>query len=202
MMWPSRESRAAVWFQRANRPGLAYCLLATAALGYSVVSYLLSVAHALPQPEPFLRIPDPDYFFWGTFFYAPAIAGSWLLASGFVYVVSWALGCRPQFDRLLTATALATGLGTLGTLLPDLLVTSPLRAWGTISESAWEGSIAAQSGVFFIFTWFTLIVYLGLFLVTYPLAAREAARLSWWRSIVAGWLGFLVFQGAEYVFIR
>jgi hypothetical protein len=195
-------ARVPAWFARANRPAIAYALLATAAIGYSVVAYLLSLAHAQPQPEPFLRIPDAVYFLWGTFFYAPVIAGSWLLASGFIYLAARVLGRRPAFDRLLQATALATGLGTLGTLAPDLLVTSPLRALGVITERGWEASIAAQSGGWFVFTWLTLIVYLGLFLVLYPLATRQATGLGWWRSIVVAWLGFAVFQGVEYVFIR
>jgi hypothetical protein len=191
------------WFRTASRPLIAYSVLATTAIGYSIVAFLLSMARAQPQPEPFLRIPDPSYFFWGTFFYAPVIVGSWLLASGFIYIVAaWAFRCRPRFDRLLAATALATGLGTLGTLVPDLLITSPLRALGVIGERAWEESIRAQSGGWFVFTWITLIVYLGLFLVAYPLAVRQTTNLTWWRSIATGGLGFVVFQGIEYVFIR
>lgn len=196
------EARLPAWFARANRPVVAYGLLATAAIGYSIVAYLLSLAHAQPQPEPFLRIPDSGYFFWGTFFYAPVILGSWLLASGFIYLASRAFRRRPGFDRVVQATAFATGLGTLGTLVPDLLVTSPMRAAGIISEHSWEASMAAQSGVWFVFTWATLILYLALFLVSYPLAVRLATNLSWWRSIVVGGLGFVVFQGVEYVFIR
>lgn len=128
------------------------------------------------------------------------IAGSWLLASGFIYLISsWAFRRKPRFDRLLESTALATGLGTLGTLIPDLLITSPLRALGVINERGWEESIRAQSGGWFVFTWITLVVYLALFVVAYPLATRLTTNLTWWRSIVAGGLGFVVFQGVEYI---
>jgi hypothetical protein len=152
------------------------------------------------MPPPYLRIPDIDYFSAGTYFYAPVILAAWLLASSVMYVIAWAMGRKPQFDELLIATAFATGFGTLATLIPDL-VTSSLRASGVINESAWEASIA-QHGGWFVFTWLTLITYLVLFLVTYPLAARQGTRLAWPRAVGVGMAGFLVFQSFEYVFIR
>lgn len=73
-------------FRSASRPRFGYPLLAAAALGYSVVALLLAVANANPMPEPFLRIPDADYFAAGTFFSAPVIVAAWLLASGAMYM--------------------------------------------------------------------------------------------------------------------
>jgi hypothetical protein len=43
---------------------------------------------------------------------------------------------------------------------------------------------------------------IGYSVAAYPLAIRQTTNLTWWRSIVAGRLGFVVFQGVEYVFIR
>ena len=43
------------WFCNASRPPLAYGLLAVAAIGYSVVSLLLALAHAFPMPAPALE---------------------------------------------------------------------------------------------------------------------------------------------------
>jgi hypothetical protein len=192
--WPIR------WFQIANRPWIAYGFLATAALGYSVVAFELSLAHAQPMPAPYLRIADADYFFWATFFYAPVIAGAWLLSSAAIYVMLWAQRIKSPFDRLLTAVALAVGMGTLATLVPDL-VTSPLRALGVIDEQAWELSIANQ-GIWFFFTWTTLIVYLCLFAIAFPLAVKTVTPVSWIRAIATGLAGFVMFQGFEFVFIR
>ena len=179
----------------------AYPLLVAAAAGYSIVSLELALAGALPMPEPFLRIPDAAYFQWGALFYAPVIVAAWFLATGVAYGLALAFGARPAFDRLLRLLALATGVGTLGTLLPDL-ITSALRATGVISEQAWEASIAAASGGWFVFTWATLIVYLVLFGVGYPLAVAAATRLRAWRSAAIGLAAFFAFQGFEYLFIR
>ena len=187
-------------FRAASRPRVAYSMLAVAAVGYSIVAFELSLAHARPMPEPYLRIADADYFFWGTFFYAPVIVGAWLLATAAIDAIAAAGRMRPSFDALLPATALATGIGTLGTLIPDL-ITSPLRAAGVIDEAAWEASIANQSGWFY-FTWTTLIVYLILFAVGYSFAVRVATSASWPRAIGVGLAGFAVFQGFEYLFIR
>jgi hypothetical protein len=188
------------WFRGASRPAVAYGLLAVAAVGYSIVAWVLSLARALPMPDPYLRIPDAAYFHWGAFFYAPVILTAWLLAAGVMHLVSRGLRGTPGFDELLRATAFATGLGTLGTLVPDL-VTSPLRALGVIDEHVWEDSILRHGG-WFTFTWVTVVVYLGLFLVAYPLAVRQATRLAGWRAAATGVIGFIVFQGFEYVFIR
>lgn len=194
------EARIVGAFRFASRPRVAYPLLVAVALGYSVVALLLALARATPMPEPYLRIPDRDYFAAATFFYAPVIVAAWLLASVAMYIAARALRGRPRFEELLTATAFASGLGTLATLVADL-VTSPLRAIGVIDEQAWEASIA-QRGGWFVFTWTTLILYITLFVVTYPLAVRQSSRLAWPGAIVIGVAGFLVFQGFEYVFIR
>jgi len=192
--WPLR------WFRTACRPWIAYGLLATAALGYSVVAFELSLAHAHPMPAPYLRIADADYFFWATFFYAPVIAGAWLVSSAAVYLMLWGQRIKSPFDRLLTAVALAVGTGTLATLVPDL-VTSPLRALGVIDEYAWELSIVNQ-GTWFFFTWTTLIAYVCLFAITFTLAVKAVAAVSWTRAVATGLAGFVVFQGLEFVFIR
>jgi len=180
---------------------LAYPMLGIAAAGYSVVALELAFAGAMPMPEPFLRIADADYFAWGALFYAPVIIAAWFIGSGVAYGVAHAFGARADFDRLLRAMAFATGIGTLGTLVPDL-ITSPLRATGVISEQAWEASIASASGGWFVFTWATLVAYLVLFVVAYPVAVASATRLRTWRAAVAGLAAFAAFQGFEFVFIR
>ncbi len=182
------------------RPAIAYPLLATAAVGYALVALMLALADARAMPEPFLRIDAQQYFWWGAVFYAPVIITAWLLASNVVFLLALGMQRRPQFTQVLTAMAAAVGVGTLGTLLPDL-VTSPLRAFGVIDEQAWEQSIAAQTG-WFIFTWCTLIVYLLLFLVAFPIAVRRSTGIGGWRAAGVGVAAFVVFQGFEYVFIR
>lgn len=184
------------WFEAASTPRNAYGLLAFAAIGYSVgVALPLAVAGALPMPDPFLRIPNADYFLWGTFFYAPVIVAAWLIASASMYLL-----IRGDFGKLLRLTAFATGIGTLGTLLSDL-VTSPLRAAGIINEAAWEHSIASQGG-WFVFIWAWMLLYVALFLAGYPIAVRIASGASWARAIAVGVAGFVVFQAFEYIFIR
>ena len=162
--------RLAFW-----QPGIAYSLLAFAALGYAAVALLLAVAGARAMQEPFLRIDADVYFSWGTLFFAPTIIAAWLLASDVVWLLAAATGRRPDFGAVLTATATAVGVGTLATLLPDL-VTWPLRALGVIDERAWEASISQHTG-WFVLIWVTLAVYVLLFLVVFPLAVRHSTQL-------------------------
>jgi hypothetical protein len=183
-----------------RRPAFAFGSVAAVAAGYSLVAYELSFANALPMPEPWLRIASQDYFHWGIFFYAPVILAGWLLASAFMYLVVWALGRKCAFDRFVADVALATGVGTLGTLIPDL-ITSPLRMLGAINERAWESSVAGQGGWFY-FLWASMIVYVALFLAGYTMAARSASRLRPAAAFVVGALGFVVYQGFLLIFIR
>lgn len=187
-------------FARASRPRNAYALVAAVAIGYSLVAFELARANALPMPDPFLRIPDEQYFQWGGWFYAPVIVGAWLLTSAVIFALGRGLGVTAPFERLLPATALAVGLGTLGTLVPDL-VTSPLRMVGVIHEPSWERSIAELGGWFW-FTWATLAVYITIFVIAFPVAVRRALGLRWRSAVPLGVIGFAVFQGFEYIFIR
>jgi hypothetical protein len=186
--------------QDALRPTIAYGLLAVAAGGYALVALLLALANARAMPEPYLRIDADVYFRWGAVFYAPVIVAAWLLACDVVYGCALGLGHRPRFPRILTAMAAAAGIGTLGTLVPDL-ITSPLRALGVIPESSWEQSITAHTG-WFVFTWCTIAVYFLLFCVTFPWAVRHSTGIHGWRALAIALPAFAVFQGFEYVFIR
>ena len=188
------------WFDGASRPRIGYALIAAVAAGYSLVAFELALAGARPMPQPYLRIGDAEYFAWAALFYAPVIVGAWLLASAVMAVAGLALRLRGSFEKLLPATAFAAGLGTLSTLLPDL-VTSPLRMAGVIDEASWERSIA-EFGGWFWFTWVTLVVYIGIFAVAFPLAVRHALRAPWSIAVPLGLAGFAVFQGFEYLFIR
>jgi hypothetical protein len=182
------------------RPVVAYSLLALASFGYAVVALLLALAGARAMPEPYLRIDADAYFAWGTLFYAPTILVAWLLASDVVWLLAKALGRRSDFGAVLTAMAAAVGVGTLATLVPDL-VTSPLRALGVIDERGWEASISQHTG-WFLFTWGWLVVYLLLFVVFFPLATRYSTGLRGATSAVIGIVAFCVFQGVEYLTVR
>jgi hypothetical protein len=185
---------------RLSRPVVAYSLLGVAAVGYSLVALLLAFADARAMPAPYLRISSAAYFRWGVAFYAPVIVAAWLLASDVVFLLASAARRRPQFTRVLTAMAAAVGVGTLGTLIPDL-VTSPLRMLGVIDEQTWEASVEAHGG-WFILTWCTLTVYLLIFLVAFPVAVRHGTGITGWRAAAVGAAAFAVFQGFEYLFIR
>jgi hypothetical protein len=185
---------------RLFRPRVAYSLLAAVAIGYALVALLLALADARAMPEPYLRIDADVYFRWGTVFYAPVIAAAWLLASDVVFLLALAARSRPAFTQVLTSMAGAVGVGTLGTLVPDL-VTSPLRALGVIAEPTWEASITAHTG-WFIFSWSTIAIYLLLFLVAFPIAVRHSTGIHGWRATLIALAAFAVFQCFEYVFIR
>jgi hypothetical protein len=196
---PARSRPTSAW-DRLFSPAFAFPLLGVAAGGYSIVALLLALAGARAMPEPYLRIDADAYFRWGAMFYAPVVVAAWLLASDVVFLVALRTRRRPPFTEVLTSMAGAVGVGTLATLVPDL-VTSPLRALGVIGERAWEASITAHTG-WFVFTWGTLVAYLALFLVAFHAAVRHSTDLKGWRAATCGTVAFLVFQWCEYLFVR
>jgi hypothetical protein len=183
------------------RPRLAVGAMLAVALGYSVVALELALADARPNPAPWLRIASADYFAWGALFYAPVLVAGWLLATAGIHAVARAAGACSSFDDLLVRLAAATAAGTAMTLVPDL-VTSPLRVAGVISERAYEAQTAGNHGVWFWFTWATLVAYIVVFIVGYGRAVRAGTSLRRPAALALAVAGFALYQGFLLVFIR
>ncbi|HVZ80224.1 MAG TPA: YIP1 family protein [bacterium] len=183
-----------------RRGKIGFLSMLSVGLGYSLVAHFLDLLHAPPVPPPFLAIPADRYFHWAAWFYAPGMLLGWILASAVIQIFSRLLGGQGKFEDTLALTGWASALGTLATLLPDLVLTL-VQVAGWMDYGHWRGSVD-HGGPWFYIVWAYLLLYLGLFLVFYPQVVWTVHRLSGRRAVGAGWTGFLVYQGFLMLFAR
>ena len=166
-------------------------LMVLMALAYTVTDVMLALGKVDPIPEPFLRIPTDQYYWWAAIFYGATFLAAWLLATAAMQLTARATGGTGDFEDLIAATGLATVVATLPTLIPDF-VTSALVIYDT-----W-----ATSGLLQIVPWIYIALYNVLFLIFYPWTVAVVHRLPRNRSIPIGVAGFVVYQGFLFIFIR
>jgi hypothetical protein len=149
--------------------------LATVALLYSVVEWLLYRARYDPILAPVLRISDTHYYAWAALLGVPVFLGGWLISSAAVQLVARGLGGRGRYEDLATALAWATGVATLFTLVPDL-VGSAFGFYGTSSPIVFAA------------------LYLVASIVLYSGAVRTVHGLGWRAAVPLGVGGFVLHQ--------
>lgn len=167
---------------------------------YAVVPIFLAVLGGVPVPEPFLRIPSAQYFYWASYFYVPALLAGWVFGSAVFQIVARAQGGAGRFEDTLALVGFATAAATAAALIPDLLVTSAQIA-GLMDYGAWRQSVDSF-GPWFFLTWAYLIAYVVLFLAFYAAIGRTLHGLNRWRAAVCGAAAFAAYQGFILIFIR
>lgn len=177
--------------------GLAAMLVMSGA--YTLVCVFLALLHGLPW-VPWLRIPDETYYYWTSFVYAPTLLVGWVLAAALLQIFGRLLGGAGSFEATLAVSGVATAVATLGTLVPDLVVTSVQMA-GWMDYGAWLASVRG-GGVWAWITWAYLVLYLVLFCVLYPAAVIAVHRLPPIRAALAGLAAFAVYQAFLFLVIR
>lgn len=171
------------------RRGLTLMVLMASA--YTVVDVMLAVNEVEPIPEPFLRIPTEEYYWWSLPFYGATFMAGWLLATAGMQLAGRAAGGVGEFEGLAAATGLATTVATLPTLIPDF-VTSTVGVY-----DSW-----ATTGLLRVVPWLYIALYVALFLALYPLAVAAVHKVSRQRAILIGTAGYVVYQGFLFVFVR
>lgn len=173
--------------------------LLISALLYSFVILLLALAGGEPVIPPLLDIPAQDYYSVQVFMMAPVMFAAWMLASGVVHVLSKPLGGRGTFEDTLALLGFGTVPPTYVTLVPDG-VSGALSLLGVIGPDPllWT----TQPGFGQVLSLGYLALYVLWFFALFPIAVAAAQKLSRRRSIVAGIVGFLVYQSLLLIFVR
>lgn len=182
----------------ADRRRLAYAwsVILLLSVGYALVDTALWVVGHLPNPEPFLRIPTEQYYFWLQFMSLVLYVACWLLAAACMHLLSKVFGGQGSFEDTLTVVGMATAAASLATLIPDL-VTSFLEVTGIVEPQALEHFLWGTA-----FLWFYLGLYTLLFVLLYPLAIRAAQRILIWQAVLVGLFGVLVYNFSLSLFNR
>lgn len=167
---------------------------------YTLVAVFLAIIGGTPNPQPYLRIPSEQYFFWASFFYAPVLILGWVLAGAVMQIVGRALGGSGSFEGTLAVLGVATAVATLPGLVPDLALTF-VQLTGAMDYEPWFYSVT-HGGVWFLIVWVYLGLYLLAFCILYPAAAMATHGLGRGRAVVVGLVSFAVYQGFIFVFLR
>lgn len=183
-----------------KREKISFYSVLFVAVSYSLVALFLYLANGRPSPEPFLRIPSENYFYWGTYFYALAIIFGWILVSGFMHLVFKIFAKHNSCENIFATTGLATGAATLITAIPDLIITF-LQALGIMSYEKWIYSVN-NYGAWFYILWAYMLAYAVYFLILYPKAVKAVYGLKTWQAIIVGLTSFIVYQFFIFLFIR
>jgi hypothetical protein len=183
----------------ADRQRLSYAWSAILliSVGYALVDAALFVSGHLPDPEPFLRIPSAQYYFWLQFISLVLYVTCWILAAASMHLLSKLFHGQGSFEDTLAVVGIASAAATLATLIPDL-ITSALGVTGIVEQKAldqflWGGTV---------YQWLYMGLYALLFVVLYPLAVRAVQKIQVWQAILVGVFGVFVYSSFLFVFNR
>jgi hypothetical protein len=181
------------------RLGFLYMLFPIA--GYTLMYIFLTIAHGAPSVfTPWLNIEKDDYYSMNRFLLAPSMLLCWVAAAGFIQIVAKFQHTNASFEQTLSVLALSISVAMPFSLLHDLPM-SFMSAVGIIN--AREHEIAMNSpGIWRYLLWFFYALYGVAFLVLFPYTVRVVHGMSWIKSIVTGWLAFVLFQSLFLLFNR
>jgi hypothetical protein len=174
----------------------AWSAILLISVGYLLVDAALSVAGHTPNPEPFLRIPTEQYYFWLQFISLALYVTCWILAAASIHLLSKVFHGQGSFEDTLAVVGMATAAASLATLIPDL-VTSALGVTGVIEQKALDHLLWGT-----MYLWLYLGLYTLLFVVLYPLAVRAAQKIHIWQAVLVGVFGVLVYNSSLFLFNR
>src|SRR5579859_4460971 len=124
----------------ADRQRLRYVwsVILLISVGYALVDTALWAVGHIPNPEPFLRIPTEQYYFWLQFMSLALYMTCWILATASMHLLSKVFHGQGSFEGTLAVVGMGTAAATLATLIPDLL-TSFLGVTGIVEQKALAG---------------------------------------------------------------
>jgi hypothetical protein len=193
-----------VWLRRrlaAPRPLRAGIIaLGATSAAYALCILLLAVGGAKPGPAPWLAIPVDTYFWWEALFIGPVIFFAGIMAAGVLHLAAKAFGGTGTFEATLALLGFAVAISTTATLIPDTVVGLALCA-GLVDPAWWADAIARPTPTLAVI-WIYLLLYIALFLTTFPAVARVAHGLARGPALLVGWSAFAVYQVFLYVFVR
>jgi hypothetical protein len=175
--------------------------VAITALTYSLVYFFL--AHNGGRPtvfRPWLAIPAERYYHWNQYLHAPSLALAWVSAAGFTQIAARALGGRGSYEHTLAVLGLGLSIASWWTGLHDI-VTTALGFVGIIDQRSYENAMSTDTP-FRTMLWVLMTGYVIWFVLLFSKGVRVVHQLSPLRSLLAGTLGFAIYQVVFVIFNR
>lgn len=182
----------------ADRQRLRYAWSAILliSVGYALVDTALWAVGHTPNPEPFLRIPTGQYYFWLQFISLVLYVPCWVLAAASMHLLSKVFHGQGSFEDTLAIVGMGTAAASLTTLLPDL-ITSVLGVTGVVEQKVLDQFLWGT-----VYLWLYLGIYTLLFVVLYVLAVRAVQKIPVWLAGLVGIFGVLVYNCSLFLINR
>lgn len=149
----------------------AWSVILLISVGYALVDAALWRVGHTPNPEPFLRIPTGQYYFWLQFMSLALYVPCWILAAASMHLLSKVFHGQGSFEDTLAVVGMGTAAASLATLIPDL-ITSALGVTGVVEQKALDQFLWGTA-----YLWLYMGSYTLLFVVLYPLAVRAVQKI-------------------------
>lgn len=147
----------------------------------------------------FLRIPEPQYYFYELIFLIPLFILTWLLASSIAYVLSKAFGGGGSFDALLGGFGLTMAVSAYFTLIPDY-IQGVLWTTGWVPFSEYQA--ITGGGILLIIVWMYMLAYTLSHILLYSMTVYHTQSLGRLRSVLVGLVSFIGSFAIWITFVR
>lgn len=179
--------------QNPNYFKLGFLFMLIPIAGYTLMYIFLTIANGAPSVfTPWLNIEKDDYYSFNRFLLMPSMLICWVAAASFIQIVAKFQNTKASFEQTLSVLALAISIAMCFSLLHDLPM-SFFSAIGVIDARQHEIDMNSP-GIWRTLLWFFYLLYGIAFLVLFPFAVRVVHGMGWIKSIIMGWLAFVLFQ--------
>ena len=166
---------------------------------YAVTAALLAGGGALITAPALLAVSAENYYFVEMFFALPIVTAGWILAAGWVSLVSHSGRSEGTFEDAAAALGFALAVPMFFIWIPET-VFAVLLLLGMRQEEFMD--LTARTGFLTIFGWAYHIVAAAWMLALIILAVGIGQRLSWWKAVVVGISTTVLFIAVLLLFIR
>jgi len=196
---PGKTFKELLANEKSFSMGFAFILIPI--IAYTLMYILLTIGHGAPSVfTPWINIPKEDYYPINRFLLAPSMILCWISASALIQILSRIFKGAGTFEQTLTVIALSISISMWGGLIHDLPM-SLLSAVGVIDARQHEIDMNSPT-IFRTLLWICYSIYFIAFLTLFPLAVKVVHKLTITKSIVIGWIGFILFQIIFFIFNR
>jgi len=180
---------------------LGFAFIMIPIVAYTLMYIFLTIGKGAPSVlTPWLNIPKDDYYSINRFLLAPSMILCWITASAVIQILTRIFNGAGTFEQTLTIIALSISISMWGGLIHDLPM-SLLSAVGVIDARQHEIDMNSPT-ILRTLLWICYSIYFIAFLTLFPLAVKVVHKLTITKSIVIGWIGFILFQIIFFIFNR
>lgn len=196
---PAKAFRILLEQENYFKLGFVYIFIPIAC--YTLMYIFLTIANGAPSVlTPWLNIEKDDYYAINRFLLAPSMLLCWVAAASFIQIVGRLQHSNGTFEQTLSVLALAISMAMCFALLHDLPM-SFFSAIGVIDARQHEIDMNSP-GIWRNLLWFFYSLYGVAFLILFPIVVKVVHGLSTIKSMLIGWMAFVLFQVIFLLFNR